>query len=427
MREFAAKIFKGDKVIWGCYAILWIISLVEYYSASAGISLRVSPNFTSQVMGQVGYLMLGLMLMLAIIHIIPRTMFRLIAWLGMPIVLILFVLLFSSHGVTQNEATRQVRLFGFSIQVSEIAKVVLVAYISEILPKGDKKMAFKKIMFLTVFFFFLILPENLSTAIMLYGLSMIIMFVGGIEVKKILYAILIPLLVGLPLFFSSPYWPSELKNSPKSKEYAQMFPEAGFVTKTLARFTHRVPTWYNRVFDDEVNENGEPIDKFSVSYVRENGQKSYSQIAIARGYIPQGPGKSKTRNYLSLCYSDFIFAIILEELGIFGAVALLMLYLIITYRAVLIAKNCDYERYAYLVIGLALIIIIQVFVNMFVVVGIGPVTGQPLPFISDGGTDKIMKSFCLGIILAISAYNEKQKETNKELKENNITTDESAN
>ena len=141
MREFAAKIFKGDKVIWGCYAILWIISLVEYYSASAGISLRVSPNFTSQVMGQVGYLMLGLMLMLAIIHIIPRTMFRLIAWLGMPIVLILFVLLFSSHGVTQNEATRQVRLFGFSIQVSEIAKVVLVAYISEILPKGDKKMA----------------------------------------------------------------------------------------------------------------------------------------------------------------------------------------------------------------------------------------------------------------------------------------------
>ena len=410
----AGKLFKGDKGIWMIYFFLCMISLVEVYSASSRLTFDGGPHWNT-VMNQAGCLLGGLLLIL-VFHRIPCKWFML---LPVPLLLIavgtLFYTAVLGGGSEINDTHRWVRVMGFSIQPSEFGKVALITSTAVILAKtqtekieiikgkprrivgafkGKRYMAFALIFSLMGLVCGLIFMDNVSTALMLAMVIVVMMFVGHVPRDLMLKGMAALTALGLVVVAISMVVPDE-----DLKEVQ--------VLKRVVTVKHRI---LRMVGDDTASPDKAVKTEAQQMLADENSQKSYAFIAIANSnVIGRGPGNSVQRDFLQHAESDFIYAIIIEELGIGGAIFVAFLYLALLMRVAWIAQRCTTFFPAFLVLGLGMMITLQALVNMSVAVFPGVVTGQPLPFISKGGTSIILTSFYIGMILSVSRYAQKKQ------------------
>ena len=410
----AGKLFKGDKGIWMIYFFLCMISLVEVYSASSRLTFDGGPHWNT-VMNQAGCLLGGLLLIL-VFHRIPCKWFML---LPVPLLLIavgtLFYTAVLGGGTEINDTHRWVRVMGFSIQPSEFGKVALITSTAVILAKtqtekieiikgkprrivgafkGKRYMAFALIFSLMGLVCGLIFMDNVSTALMLAMVIVVMMFVGHVPRDLMLKGMAALTALGLVVVAISMVVPDE-----DLKEVQ--------VLKRVVTVKHRIL----RMVGDDTASHDKAVKTVAQQMLDdENSQKSYAFIAIANSnVIGRGPGNSVQRDFLQHAESDFIYAIIIEELGIGGAIFVAFLYLALLMRVAWIAQRCTTFFPAFLVLGLGMMITLQALVNMSVAVFPGVVTGQPLPFISKGGTSIILTSFYIGMILSVSRYAQKKQ------------------
>ena len=410
----AGKLFKGDKGIWMIYFFLCMISLVEVYSASSRLTFDGGPHWNT-VMNQAGCLLGGLLLIL-VFHRIPCKWFML---LPVPLLLIavgtLFYTAVLGGGTEINDTHRWVRVMGFSIQPSEFGKVALITSTAVILAKtqtekieiikgkprrivgafkGKRYMAFALIFSLMGLVCGLIFMDNVSTALMLAMVIVVMMFVGHVPRDLMLKGMAALTALGLVVVAISMVVPDE-----DLKEVQ--------VLKRVVTVKHRI---LRMVGDDTAAPDKAVKTEAQQMLADENSQKSYAFIAIANSnVIGRGPGNSVQRDFLQHAESDFIYAIIIEELGIGGAIFVAFLYLALLMRVAWIAQRCTTFFTAFLVLGLGMMITLQALVNMSVAVIPGFVTGQPLPFISKGGTSILLTSFYISMILSVSRYAQKKQ------------------
>lgn len=371
MRTVLARYFKGDMVIWGVIAMLSIFSILAVYSSTGTLAFKYQDGNTLYYLMRHGFLLVIGLGIIFISHRIPFSIYMRIAQLLLiiSIPLLAWTLI---KGTSLNEASRWLTLpgTGLSFQTSDLAKFALIMYIARFLAKNqgnikDFKTGFRSIMIWILLVCGLILPANFSTAVMLFATSLILLFLGRVKIKYLLSVIGIGIAaVGVFILIAI--------NLPENKQ-------------------GRIGTWKNR------------IESFFGGESQENFQVEQSKIAIATGgFFGKGPGNSTQRNFLPHPYSDFIFAIIIEEYGFFGAFVLIFLYLILFYRAGVIVKKSTSAFAAFLSMGLAISLIFQAFINMAVAVNLFPVTGQTLPLVSMGGTSIIFTGAAFGIILSVS-------------------------
>ena len=400
MNKKIGNIFKGDKVIWMVFFFLCMISIVEVFSASSGLTYK-SQNFISPILKHTGTIIMGLFIAVVTLNI-PCKYFKLMTpfLLLITFITLLWVLM---GGETINGANRVIEIPGFTFQPSEIAKGTMILAEAQILSamqreNGADKDAFKFILWLAIPICFLIGLENLSTAAMLFGIVIIVMFIGRVPIKQI--GKLVGVIVGcavigliMIMLLGHAETPEEAQLT-KTETVDQQPKQKGKIEKLF----HRFDTWKGRIMNfgkGEVDPQKYDLDK--------DAQVAHANIAIvSSGIIGKGPGKSVERDFLSQAFSDFIYAIIVEELGIIGAAFVVLLYVILLYRCARIAGRCENNFPALLAMGLGLLLVIQAIFNMMVAVGLAPVTGQPLPLISKGGTSTIINCAYIGAILSIS-------------------------
>jgi len=363
------KTIKGDKVIWAVVILLSIFSIIAVYSSTGTLAYKFRAGNTEYYLFKhFGILILGFLLMY-LVHRIKYTYFSRISQIALfiAIPLLAYTLLF---GTRIHEASRWYTLpvINISFQPSDFAKLALIIFIARLLTlKQDEikdfKSAFIPIMLPILIVCALIFPANFSTAAMLFTTCLILMFIGRINYKYIL-ALIVLGIVSLSIFILVIY----------------EFPDVG-----------RFGTWRNR------------IENYRHGDSESNYQVEQAKIAIAKGGIlGVMPGNSEQKNFLPHPYSDFIYAIIIEEFGLIGGIFILLLYLILLHRSVRIVIKCPKHFGAFLTIGLSLSLVFQAFINMAVAVNLVPVTGQTLPLISMGGTSLWFTSIAIGIILSVS-------------------------
>ena len=369
--DFLNRVFRGDKVVWVVFMLLLLISVVEVFSAASMLTYKSGGNYWWPIREHSTNLLLGCVVVYAA-HLIPYRFYKAIPLVLVPVsVCLLVYVLFKGSDV--NDAARWMRIAGFSIQPSEFAK------------DGATPNAMKWILWMTGIVCGLIAPENLSTAVLLFGVVFLMMYVGRIPLRQLGKLVLV-LGAAVALFLS-----------------VLLF----VPSKTLGNIPglNRLTTWQARIqrFGDS---EAVPAAQFKIT--DENFQETHATIAIASSnIIGRGPGNSVERDYLPQAYSDFIFAIIIEELGLVGGAFVVLLYIILLIRAAKIAQKCRSYFPAFLVMGCALMLVAQATINMMVAVGLFPVTGQPLPLISRGGTSTIINCGYIGMILSVSYYTEK--------------------
>lgn len=384
------RLFQGDLVIWAIYFWLCMISLIEVYSAGSSLSYK-SGDFIAPLFKQAIFLGIGTAVVW-VIHSIPCRFFKLgVVLYPISIFLLILTLII---GAKENDGARWLN-FGIKFQPSEIAKGALVLFVALILSfgqteKGADKRAMKIILFATCLTCALIVTENLSTAALLFATIFVMMFIGRVPTKQLGKIVGVCLLGVVLLATIVTIFPKEKLNESK--------------------LLHRASTWVDRVKDHT-------SDKETMSdtiFLRDHAQEARAKIAIASSnMIGKMPGNSEQRDHLAQAYSDFIYAIIIEEMGVLGAVFVAFLYIILLFRAGRIASMCERNFPAYLTMGLAILLVIQAMVNMLVAVGLIPITGQPLPLISRGGTSTIINSVYFGMILSVSRYARKNLDGQK--------------
>ena len=408
MNKKIGNIFKGDKVIWMVFFFLCMISLIEVFSASSNLTYK-SQNYMGPITYHATTIIAGLMAAIVILNI-PCRYFKLLT----PFLLIisgLTLLWVLIGGESINGANRVIPLpFGLSFQPSEIAKGTLVLVTAQILSAtqredGADEHAFKYIMIVLLPTLFLIGIENLSTAALLFGVIVMMMFIGRIplvQLGKMLGVLAVGAAVMLILVFTL----GSMEDQPATEQQATELAEASADSEQTDKDAikaggvfHRFATWRNRIMK-YFNKVEVPPQEYDI---QDNFQVGHANIAIATsGVIGKGPGNSQERDYLPQAFSDFIYAIIIEEMGIVGAAFVVLLYTILLYRTYRIASRCENNFPAFLAMGLALLLVVQATFNMMVAVGLAPVTGQPLPLISKGGTSTIINCAYIGAILSIS-------------------------
>lgn len=402
MRDFFKRIFHGDLALWSIIGILMAISAVEMFSAISQVAYKTT-DYLSPFFGHVRFLALGLFVII-MTHHIPYRIIRPMYFILVPLAAILLILT-PFLGAEVNGAVRAIKIFGFEFQPLEVGKFAVLLLLADVLSRYQKEQMSHKTFWLTsaciLFFCGAIGMQNLSTAVMLFGISILMMIIGRVSLKKV------ALLIGSVLIVASSIY-----------GFAKLAPD----------FTHqhinRLSTWVARI-DRFATEQSTPNNEKSYKITDENMQIMNSKIAIANGVRPCGSGNSIQRDYLPLAFSDFIYAVLIEEYGILGGLLTMMLYLAILFRAGIIANKSTKAYPALLVIGLALIIVFQAFISMAVTVNLGPVTGQPLPLISRGGTSILFTCIYLGIILSVSqSANEAAEKAKKEEEEESIEGEE---
>lgn len=390
------QLTKGDFAIWMIVVVLSLFSMAVIYSATSNLAItKKAGNNQYYLFKQLLFVFVGF-LIIYFCHLVDYRYYSRVAqilWLA-SIPLLLYTLIFGSD---VNDAKRWITLpiINTSFQTSDLAKIALIMFLARQLSKKQEeikefKKAFVPILVSVIVICMLIFPANLSTAAVLFMTSIIIMFIGRINVKYILLLMLSGIILLTAAIFV-------VKSLPSS------------VVKKLGR----VATWQSRI------ENYGGDDK-TASY-----QNEQAKIAIATGGIfGKGPGKSTQRNFLPNPYADFVYATIIEEYGLFGALAVISLYLLLLYRTIRIAMKSPRAFGALLAIGLSFSLVIQAFINMAVAVNIFPVTGLPLPLVSMGGTSLWFTCFAFGCILSVSRHideNEaEQAKVEAELKNNTI-------
>ena len=402
--DLIKDLFKGDKVIWIIFLFLCLISVVEVFSAASTLTYKSGDHWGPITQHSV-ILMVGVFIVV-LVHNIPCKYFSVLPFFLLPLscVLLLFVMGMGilDSGERVNGAARWLNFFGIQFQPSEIAKMAVIIVTAFILSKfqeedGANPKAFKYIMWITGIVFVLIAPENGSTAALLAGVVFLMMLIGRVPWKQIgklvgTVGLALTLLVSVIVIIP----PSVYENVPG---------------------THRFSTWQSRIkgfFEDKGNI---PAAKFDID---KDAQVAHANIAIATSnVIGKMPGNSVQRDFLSQAFSDFIFAIVIEELGLLGGAFIVMLYLWLLIRAGRIAKRSDKHFPAFLVMGIALLLVSQAMLNMMVAVGLFPVTGQPLPLKSKGGTSTLINCAYIGMILSVSRY-VAEKEEQRRLAEQQV-------
>ena len=405
MNKKISNIFKGDKVIWMVFFLLCMISIVEVFSASSNLTYK-SQNYMGPIIYHAAMIFLGVLVAVVTLNI-PCRYFKLMtpALLFISAVTLIWVLV---GGESINGANRVISMAGFTFQPSEIAKGTMVLVTAQILSAmqretGADRKAFKYIMLLLVPTTFLIGIENLSTAALLFAVIFLMMFIGRVpmsQMGKLVGGIVLAAAVGLTLVFTlgSMDDADETTVTAESMSKSDKADDDNTSIKGGGIF-HRFATQRNRILKFADRREVAPSDYD----IEENFQVGHANMAIASsGIIGKGPGNSVERDYLPQAFSDFIYAIIIEEMGIIGAAVIAFLYIVLLYRAARIASRCENNFPAFLVLGLALLLVIQATFNMMVAVGLAPVTGQPLPLISKGGTSTIINCAYIGVMLSVS-------------------------
>ena len=357
---------KGDRWIWLIIILLSLISILAVYSATGTLAYKHGEAVEKLLLTKhVIFVIMGIG-MIYVSHLLDYKYYAGISKVLMivTIPLLLYTLLF---GASLNEASRWVKIpiIGLTFQTSDLAKLALITFLARMLTRKqehikDVKSAFVPIMGSVLAVFILIALANLSTALMLFGVSILLLIIGRISIKQIAIVCAGGFVLLLLVVFLGPR-----RDTYKSRINSFLHPEMQHSDKTY--------------------------------------QADQAKIALASGGVfGQGPGNSIQRNFLPHPYSDFIFAIIVEEYGLVGALVIIILYLVLLYRCVRIVTQSPKAFGALLAAGLSFSLTIQAFANMAVAVGLGPVTGVPLPLVSMGGTSMIFTSIAFNIILSVS-------------------------
>jgi cell division protein FtsW len=381
MIEQIKKHLKGDSIIWMVLFVLSLLSLLAVYSSIGSLAYKYhSGNVAYYLIKHLIFLIVGFAIVYAT-HLVPYSyysrMSQMLLAISIPLLLITLV-----FGARINSAARWLTLpgTGLTFQTSDLAKVALIMFVARLLSlKQDNiksfKDAFMPIVLPVIIICGLIMPANLSTAVLLFLVSVVLMFIGRIKFSYI--ALLCTCMLAALIIL--------------------------ITIAVKSNWEGRWETWRNRIVNHIENKSE-----------NNNYQIDQSKIAIATGgLIGKGPGNSVQRNFLPHPYSDFIFAIIIEEYGLVGGLFVILIYLALLFRAGILVRGSDRTFPAFLAFGLALMLVMQAMVNMAVAVGLFPVTGQPLPLVSMGGTSILFTSAAFGIILSVSRGLEKDREINK--------------
>lgn len=408
--------FKGDAVIWSVFFFLCIISIIEVFSASSHLSFKTG-NYLSPVLKHCALLAVGVVVMICTMNIKCRY-FKLITPFALLFSFLMLIIVLCV-GESTNGSQRWIDFLGIQFQPSEIAKGALILATAQILsamqtPEGADKRAFKYIMIVCVFIIPLIMVENLSTAALLCIVVFMMMFIGKVPKLQLgrllgIVALTLATVVTMVMVFGNDEAAADKMKDNKHLIVQQQTEEKD--ENVLEKVFHRFDTWKARIDNFLSDEYVAPED---LDLNGKDAQTSHANIAIATSnLIGKGPGNSVERDFLSQAFSDFIYAIIIEEMGIFGAFIVCMLYIILLFRTATIANRCANTFPALLIMGFAMLLVVQAMFNMAVAVGLVPVTGQPLPLISKGGTSTIINCAYIGVILSVS-YSAKKKDNMEE-------------
>ncbi len=382
---FLLKNIKGDKVIWAVVIILSIFSILAVYSSTGTLAYKYQSGNTEYYMIKHMLILFFGFVLIYLAHLIKYVyysrIFQFALYIAVPLLILTLII-----GLNLNEARRELQLpFNLTFQTSDFAKLTLIMYLARLLSKKqdqikDFKSAFIPIMLPILIVCGLILPANFSTAALLFTTSLVLMFIGRVNLKYIFSLIGIGVAAILIMLILTRVYPDIL---PRSNTWGS-----------------RLNTFFS----------GDKIQDRDKVY-----QVEQSKIAIASGKLfGKGPGNSNQRNFLPHPYSDFIFAIILEEYGLAGGTFIVLLYLILFFRAVKIVTKIPRKFGAFLTIGVSFSLVFQAMINMGVAVNLLPVTGQTLPLVSMGGTSIWFTSLAIGIILSVSKEIGKSEDTIKE-------------
>lgn len=372
---------KGDKVVWAIMFLLSLLSILVVYSAVVTLAHKFKQGNSEYYLFKHMVIIISGFGLTYVFHKIKYTVFSKVAQVGfiLSIPLLLYTLL---KGVSAGEANRWIDTgIGLTFQASDIAKLMLLMYIARVLTTRQEQLVeFKAVIRYLLLpiglICALILPANFSTAALLFMNCLFLMFVGRIKLKFMLY------IVGACLLF------------------------ALLLGITIYQFPNAIPrgaTWKAR------------IENFSKGDAKNNYQSDQAKIAIATGgVIGKGPGNSTQRAFLPQASSDFIYAIIIEEYGLLTGFVMLFLYMIFFFRGIRIIRDSEKTFGGYLAAGLTFSLVFQALINMAVAVNLFPVTGQPLPLVSMGGTSIWFTCIAIGIILSVSKSNEDKETENLE-------------
>lgn len=392
--EAVEKPRRSDPYIWGIIIILYIVSVVEVYSA---ISREITGGDVYTPIIKHVLLLFSGFLITYVTSRVHYKWFKVMAYLMIPAAIVLLVCILF-WGDMLNGAKRTITVWGVSLQGSEVAKVTIVLAMATVLAKSQIKRGVNTkgvvlVVVLVTIFSGLLFTQGLTNTLLFIGISVCMMLIGGVEWYKLGIIFLVYLVLALAVMQAKDILTeSELFN--KQEQTAQ----DGEKKDVLIQ---RSSTWKSRLedfFDSTPEYEKETTDA--------NRQEHRAAMAMAHGGITGvGPGNSREASRLPLAFSDYIYAIIIEDLGfVVGGVGLLLVYLMILARAGLIARRCTKAFPALLVMGMAVMIVLQALFNMAIVVGVFPVSGQPLPLISKGGTSIWMMSFAFGVMLSVSRY-----------------------
>jgi cell division protein FtsW len=374
---------KGDRVIWAIVILLTLLSLLAVYSSTGTLAYKMSKSTESYLFKQFAFITIGVL----IIYFAHRVNYTLYSKLSLILFLVSIPLLMYTlvFGDRLNEASRWIRLpiINLTFQTSDMAKLALFMYLSRQLSRKqnvikDFKKGFIPLIVPVGIICLLIAPANLSTALLTGAISLLLMFIGRVSTKHILMTIglaAIPVIMLLTLAVS--FYDKEEKRSEELPAVLSV---------------GRIPTWIKRVQDFMY------ADKEETAY-----QVQQAKIAIAKGgWVGLGPGNSEQRNFLPHPYSDFIYAIIIEEYGLMGGALVMLVYLIFLLRSIRLFKRCPFAFGAFLAMGLSFTLAIQAMANMAVNVNLFPVTGVTLPLVSMGGSSFLFTCLAIGIILSVA-------------------------
>ena len=408
-KKTLSNIFKGDKVIWMIFFFLCIISVVEVFSASSGLTYK-SGSYMSPLVKHLGILLMGIFCMVITLNIKCKY-FKILTPFMLIISFFTLIWVFIA-GQSTNGAQRWVSLIGIQFQPSEIAKGTHVLATAQILSAlqtdhGADKNAFKFFLIVCAFIVPLIGLENLSTAALLCLVILLMMVIGRVPMRQLGKLLGVTLAFILAVFAGVMLLVTVRGNVNSNKKMSEQVEQGKKEEGMLAKVFHRADTWKSRIdkftSSEEVAPSEVDLDK--------DAQVAHANIAIASpNVVGKGPGNSVERDFLSQAFSDFIYAIIIEELGVEGAVGVAVLYIMLLFRTGRIASRCENNFPALLAMGLALLLVTQALFNMCVAVGLAPVTGQPLPLVSKGGTSTMINCIYVGVILSVSRSAKKKGE-----------------
>jgi len=386
METSILKYFKGDRVIWIVLMFLSLLSLLIVYSATGALAYRVhGGNTIYYLIRQVFFIGMGLAVILVMINVLPVKFYSIAAnYLLYGSILLLVVAVGLKFAGILKGTGRTFNLGLFSFQPAEVAKIALILFTAKVLGKKQKTnkdlgAAFRKIMIFTALVCGLILLSNFSTSALIFATIMSMMFVGRIPLR---YMVLV-VAAGVGLIFA-------------------IYKLADYIPESVGRI-HTIKGRIERFI------HGDPNSEQGVT------QADYAKLAIYSGGIfGKGPGQSDVSNYMAAAYNDFIFAIIIEEYGLIFGAGVIFLYLIFFFRGIIIVRRSTRTFPAFVVIGLTLVMVYQAMINIGVSSGVLPVTGQPLPWISLGGTSLLFTSVAFGCILSVSHQNQVDSEIQKQ-------------